>query len=255
MPREHVRVEADREADEAHELPEDLERDDQREHRLRHVRDPALEVGDRAVFPDPLDVREDERHQCERERDREGRRGGEDREGRDADAADLPALVRERQRDESEHVDDPDEDHERRDVREPAPDRLRRQALLGDLDLRDLVDRLAERLPAVRAAARADTHEHEAERDRADRAEHEVHDRLVDRHVDRAELQLRAPRMQVPLHRRVELRLFLTGLRERERRKGQREQRHDRECALHAFASPPKYAAMPTPSSTVNATA
>ena len=41
---------------------------------------------------------------------------------------------------------DEDEEHQRRDVREPAADRLRRQALLGDLRLGDLVDLLAERL-------------------------------------------------------------------------------------------------------------
>ena len=47
---------------------------------------------------------------------------------------------------------------------------------------------------------------------------------------------------ELPLVRRVELGLFGVGLglREREGRQGEREQRHDCECALHAFASPPK---------------
>src|SRR5215210_3039626 len=62
---EHVRVEPDGERYEPHELPEDLQRDDQRVHRLRDVRDPALEVAHRAVRPDPLVVREDEREQRE----------------------------------------------------------------------------------------------------------------------------------------------------------------------------------------------
>ena len=52
------------------------------------------------------------------------------------------------------HVDDPDEDHERRHVREPPPDGLRRRPLLRDLHLGHLVDRLAERLAAVRVAPR-----------------------------------------------------------------------------------------------------
>ncbi len=55
-------------------------------------------------------------------------------------------LVGERQRDEADHVDDPDEDQQRGDVGEPAADRLRRQPLLGDLHLRHLVDDLADRL-------------------------------------------------------------------------------------------------------------
>ena len=50
------------------------------------------------------------------------------------DAGDVDLLVRERQRDEAEHVDDPDEDHQARAVREPRAHRLLRQALLGDLD-------------------------------------------------------------------------------------------------------------------------
>ena len=57
----------------------------------------------------------------------------EDGERRYLDPPDLPLLVRERKRDEADHVDDPDEDHQRCDVREPAADRLRRQPLLGDL--------------------------------------------------------------------------------------------------------------------------
>src|SRR3954452_23059331 len=46
---EHVGVETDGEADQPHELTEDLERDDQRVQRLRHVGDPALEIPHHAV--------------------------------------------------------------------------------------------------------------------------------------------------------------------------------------------------------------
>ncbi len=97
-----------------------------------------------------LDVREDERQQRERERHRDRARRGVDPPRRDA----VPRLARQRQRDEPEQVDHEDEEHQRRDVREPAADRLRRQALLGDLRLRDLVGQLADRLaaPGMRAA-------------------------------------------------------------------------------------------------------
>ena len=69
----------------------------------------------------------------------------------DLDAEDRHPLVGERQRDEAEHVHGPDEEEERRHVREPAADRLRRQPLLGDLGLRDFVDLLADRLARVGA--------------------------------------------------------------------------------------------------------
>src|SRR5262245_30156484 len=74
--RQHVRVETDGQADQAHELRDDLDRDDQRKERPRHLRDPRLEVPDRAVVTDPLDVLEDPRHEGKRERhgDRGGRR-------------------------------------------------------------------------------------------------------------------------------------------------------------------------------------
>src|SRR5919198_3616642 len=49
---EHVREEPDAERDQAHELAEHLERDDEREQRLRRLGDPALEVADGAVPAD-----------------------------------------------------------------------------------------------------------------------------------------------------------------------------------------------------------
>ena len=127
--REHVREETDAERDQAHELAEDLERHDQREQRLRRLGDPALEVAHGPVPADALDVREDERQQRERERDRDRARRGVDAPDRDA----VLGLAGQRQRDEAEEVDHEDEEHQRRDVREPAADRLVRQPLLGDL--------------------------------------------------------------------------------------------------------------------------
>ena len=118
---------------------------------------------------------------------------------------------------------DEDEDQQRRHVREPAADRLRRQALLGDLHLRDLVDRLADRLPAVERLA---AHQDEAEQDRQDGAEHQVDDRLRDREVERAEVD-RDPLVLLELGRRVELAA-------REGRRGQRRGRASSRRAARA---------------------
>src|SRR6266508_2909238 len=55
---EHVGEEPDGERDDPHELRDHLERDDQDQRHLRRLRDPALEVADRTVEANPLDVRE-----------------------------------------------------------------------------------------------------------------------------------------------------------------------------------------------------
>ena len=84
-----------------------------------------------------------------------------------------------------------------RAVREPAGDRLRRQALLGDLRLRDLVDQLAQRLapvgPSTGGRQRMKTMPITIE---SDRAEQQVGDGLVDRHVERADVD-RDPLVQL----------------------------------------------------------
>jgi hypothetical protein len=112
----------------------------------------------------------------------------------------VPLLVGEREWDEAEQVDHEDEEHQRRDVREPAVDALCRQSLLGHLRLRDLVDLLAEclRPPAARA------HQRHADDHRQDRPEDQVGDCLGDREVERAEMD-RDPRMLLELLGRVEL--------------------------------------------------
>ena len=136
----------------------------------------------------------------------------------------VPLLVRERQRDEADQVDDEDEEHQRGDVREPAVDRLRRQPLLGDLGLRDLVDLLAERLRPDRRRARISPTPRIMVRSGT---EHQVGDRLRDREVERADVD-RDPRVLLELLRRVEL-----ALRQRDLRQREREQRHGDERALH----------------------
>src|SRR5262245_915691 len=84
VPREHVGKESDAQREQAHELADDLERDDQREQRLRCLGDPALEVADRAVPADSLHVREHEREESEGERHRERGGGRVDAPDRDA---------------------------------------------------------------------------------------------------------------------------------------------------------------------------
>ena len=144
----------------------------------------------------------------------------------------------------------------RRDVREPAADRLRRQALLGDLHLRDLVDELAERLSLRRLAPDLDPHEDDPDHAREERAEQQVRDGLVDRQVERPEVD-RDPLMQRPLRSGVEL-LVVARLVGRERDGGQHEVQDPGEAdeaPRHARASCPKYSTSDTASSTENASA
>ena len=166
--------------------------------------------------------------------ERKGERHGQ-RRGGGVDAPDretVPRLAGERQRDEAEEVDDEDEQQQARHVGEPAADRLRRQALLGDLRLRDLVDLLADRLACARLDADARAHEEDPERHRDDRAEQQVHDGLVDRHVDRAEVDL-DPGIELELVRRVELAAGEGLARSRER-----EGREDEQSTSHTGGFP-----------------
>jgi hypothetical protein len=130
----------------------------------------------------------------------------------------VPFLVRDRQRDEPDQVDDEDEEHQRGDVWEPQPDSLRGEALLRDLGLRDLVDELAQRLAS---AAGLPAHEHEPEQDGQDRAQHQVRDGLVDGEIERAQVD-RDPRVLLELLLRMELALGerVAGKRERQQRGG-----------------------------------
>src|SRR5207302_511261 len=88
-------------------------------------------------------------------------------------------------------------------VREPAADRLGRQPLLRNLRLRDLVERLAHGLTAARQQGETTAHREDAERDRQRCADREIDDRLVNRHVERAEVD-GDPLLELELVRRVE---------------------------------------------------
>src|SRR5438094_5825695 len=87
MAREHVGEKTDTQRNQPHELTEDLERDDETQQRLWSFRDPTLEVRDGPVPADSFDMREDERQQRQRKRDRDGAR-------RRVDAPDRDSMVR-----------------------------------------------------------------------------------------------------------------------------------------------------------------
>src|SRR6266540_850134 len=241
---EHVREETNAQRDQAHELAQHFERNDQGQERLGRLRDPALEVTNRPVPADALNVREDEGQEGERERDRERRRRGVDPPDRKA----VPGLSGQRKGDEADEVDDEDEEQQARHVGEPAPDRLRGQSLLGDLGLRDLVDLLTDRLPGGGLDANAKAHEEDAEGHRQHGADEQVDDGLVDRQVERAEMD-RDPLVQLELFRRVEL-----AAGEGCARRDQREGREEEECPLHTGGFP-KYVTSDSRSSTVYANA
>src|SRR5438132_4458562 len=197
--REHVRVEPDAEADHAEDVRDRLEHGHHRHHRARHAGGhEALEVRE-AVVTNALDVGEEDAEDREHEGHRELRRHGVDPPRRHA----VPLLSRERQRDEADEVHREDEEEERRDVREPAADRLRGQTLLRDLRLRELVDCLPHGLPLAGQEGEPAAHREEPERNREQRRDREVDDRLVDRHVERAEVD-RDPLLELELVRGVE---------------------------------------------------
>src|SRR5262249_11870301 len=123
--------------------------------------------------------------------------------------------------------------------------RLVRQALLGDLGLCDLVERLPHRLAPVRNGAAANPHQHDPEQDRERAPDHEVHDRLRDRQVQRPDVD-RNPLVLLELRRRVEV-----PTRERGCGKRKGEERGNEEPADHSPL--PKYVTSDRPSSNVYA--
>ena len=159
----------------------------------------------------------------------------------------MVRLARERQRDETQQVDDEDEEEERGDVRKPAADRLRRQPLLGDLRLRNLVDLLADRLPNPRLSADRHAHQDDSEQDRQDGREHQVGNRLRDREVQWAEVDGN-PLVLLELLDGIEL-----AARERRLRERECKERDGKQARSHRL--PPKYATMERPSSNVYASA
>jgi hypothetical protein len=190
---------------------------------------------------------EDERHQREGKRDRDRGGRGIDAPDREVDAGQLERLAGEGQRDEPDHVDRPDEEQERGDVGEPPSDRLAREPLLRNLGLRDVVDLLADRLATVRSDADAPAHEGDPDQDRQCGSDPEIDDRLVDGHVERADVEGN-PGRKLELVRRVELLLLA--------RRGVRGECHGvQEEELHALRSCAKYVASETPSSSVYANA
>src|SRR6185437_14500915 len=198
---------------------------------LRYARrHEALEVPD-AVVTDALDVGEDDAEDREHESHRELRRDGVDPPRRHA----VPRVAGQRQRDEADHVHREDEEEERGYVRKPAADRLRRESLLRDLRLCELVDGLPHRLAPAGQQREPAAHREDPERDREQRRDREIDDGLVDRHVERAEVDP-DPLLELELLRGVE-------------RAGECQQ------PRHPAFSPPKYSSSETPSESEYASA
>jgi hypothetical protein len=86
----------------------------------------------------------------------------------------------------------------------PASGRLLRQVPLGDLRLEELVEALSGGLAPARPKREAEAHEPDAEEDGDEPTEPEVGHGLVDREVERPELDL-DPRRKLELVRRVEV--------------------------------------------------
>ena len=126
----------------------------------------------------------------EHQRNREVRGGRVEGEGREGEAEDVHRLVRvRRQRDVAEHVREPDEEEQRGHEREVLRGGLARHVVACDLGVGEVVGALDERLHPVRAVLHAlGDPDHRARGDRA--REEDVEDRLVDRQVDAADLQV-----------------------------------------------------------------
>src|SRR5262249_57948153 len=178
-----------------------------------------------------LDMGEDDAEEREHERHRELRGHGVDPPRRHS----VPGLAGERQRNEADEVHREDEEEEAGDVREPAADRLRRQPLLRDLRLRELVDRLAHGLSPAGEEREPAAHREDPDQDREQRRDREVDDGLVDGHVERTDMDP-DPLLELELVRRVE-----GG--------GEGEE------SVHPSFSPVKYSMSETPSERVYASA
>jgi hypothetical protein len=138
------------------------------------------------------------------ERNRQVRGGGVERERREVDAEDVDRLVIvHRQRDVADDVREPDEEEQRRHEREPLGRGLRVHVVARDLVVGQVVRALDDHLGAVRLLL----HPPGDVRHRPDRGharEEEVEHGLVDREVERADLEL-DPRREPELLLRLEL--------------------------------------------------
>src|SRR5215210_2207629 len=188
---EDVREQSDRERDDPHELGDHLDEEDRARRDAGDAgRQPALEVPAQAVAAHALDLVAAPDHERQHERNGEVGRGRVQGEGRQAEAEDVDRLLRvRRQRDVAEHVREPDEEEERGHEGEVLRRRRDRHVALGDLGVGEVVGALDERLHPVRAVLHAlGDVDHHGGGDHA--GEDHVEHGLVERHVDRAELQV-----------------------------------------------------------------
>ena len=145
---EDVGEQSDGERDQPHELRDHLDQEDARVAeatgpRRRPGGQPALEVADRPLGPDPLVVVGDPHHQGQDQRDRDVGGRGVEREARDVRAEDVDLVLGvRRQRDVADHVREPDEQEQRGDEREPRARHRRVHVARGDVVAHQLCRRL-----------------------------------------------------------------------------------------------------------------
>src|SRR3954468_6085606 len=218
--RKDVGEETDAQADEAHQVRDDLDDEDRAARRaLDAGRDPAREVLDEALGPDALDVVADPDDERQHERHRQVRGRREQRQRRDLDAEDVNRVLGvRRQRQVADDVREPDEQEDGPDEREPLRGHRVVHVPARDVVAHEQERRLDRGLQPVRPrlhAPRDVDHREAGQRGR----DEDVEDRLVE--LDRAD---REPRLE------LELVLRPVGLVDRgERRGGAGEQHGDRQ--------------------------
>src|SRR6478609_5802965 len=208
---EDVGEESDGERDQPGEVGDRLDDEDEalggRVHVLEARGQPAGEVLEETLGADPFDVVGDPDDQGQDQRDREVGGGGVDREGGDFGAEDVDRVLGVgRQRQEADHVREPDPEEERSQEREPAAGHLRLQIAARDRVLGHVVGNLHRRLHPVRLLVHA-ARDPDHRPDRQSAGEDEIENGLVDAEVDAGEVD-RDPRFELELVLRLEVFVF-----------------------------------------------
>ncbi len=183
----------------------------ERVHVLEARRQPARQVLEEPLRAHAFDVVGDPDDEGQHQRDREVGGGGVDREGGDLKAEDVNRMLGVgRQREEADHVREPDPEEEGGEEGEPARCRRRVEVAAGDVVLGQVVGDLDRRLHLVRLLRHAARDpDHDADRQGA--GEEQVEHRLVDAEVDAGEVD-RDPRFELELVLGLERFVFAAGL-------------------------------------------
>ncbi len=202
MAGEDVGEKSDGEADQTGDVGDRLDHEDEALEGGVHVLEawgqPAGEVLEEALGADPFEVVADPDDEREDQRDREVRGRRVEGEGGDRDAEDVDRVLGvHRQRDEADHVREPDPEEERGEEGEPAGGHLGVEVAAGDRVLGHVVGDLDRDLDPVGFLLHP-LRDPEHRRDRQAAGQQQVGDRFVDAEVDAAELD-RDPRFELEL--------------------------------------------------------